>query len=170
MPSATIHDDRADVDSDDVTDDYRVIAPEHIRFPTRQEAVDHAEAGPCDAHRLVADACAGGGASTIAAAACGRRVFGVYAQGACNPRVHVVGAGQHGNVDNGLIVDWLGEADGGFADNYANSVANIPTTWHVQAPERVRYRSTDRCRSMRRRGPCSAQRQGDDSSGSAAVG
>ena len=44
MPSATIHDDRADVDSDDVTDDYRVIAPEHIRFPTRQEAVDHAEA------------------------------------------------------------------------------------------------------------------------------
>ena len=36
--------------------------------------------------------------------------------------------------DTGLI-DWLGEADGGFADNYANSVANIPTTWHVQAPE-----------------------------------
>ena len=37
--------------------------------------------------------------------------------------------------DNGLIVDWLGEPDGGFADNYANSVVSIPTTWHVQAPE-----------------------------------
>ena len=44
MPSTTIHDDRADVDRDDVTDDYRVIAPENIRFPTRQEAIEHAEA------------------------------------------------------------------------------------------------------------------------------
>ena len=37
--------------------------------------------------------------------------------------------------DTGLIVDWLGEADGGFADNYSNSVTSIPNTWHVQAPE-----------------------------------
>ena len=44
MPSATIHDDRSDVDSDDVTDDYRVIAPEEVRHATRQQAVDHAEA------------------------------------------------------------------------------------------------------------------------------
>lgn len=43
MPSATIHDDRGDVDSDDVTDDYRVIAPEGQRYPTRQEAIDRAE-------------------------------------------------------------------------------------------------------------------------------
>ena len=34
-----------------------------------------------------------------------------------------------------LSVNWLGQADGGFADNYANSVTSIPTTWHVQAPE-----------------------------------
>ena len=32
-------------------------------------------------------------------------------------------------------VNWLGEADGGFADNYSNSVTSIPNTWHVQAPE-----------------------------------
>lgn len=44
MPSATIHDDRADVDSDDVTDDYRVIAPEDLRYGTQQEAIDSAEA------------------------------------------------------------------------------------------------------------------------------
>jgi hypothetical protein len=44
MPAATIHDDRADVDSDDVTDDYRVIAPEDLRFETQQEAIDRAEA------------------------------------------------------------------------------------------------------------------------------
>ena len=44
MPSATIHEDRAGDDVDSVTDDYRVIAPEDVRFPTRQEALDHAEA------------------------------------------------------------------------------------------------------------------------------
>lgn len=43
MPSVTIHDDRPDVDSDDVTDDYRVIAPEDARFATREEALDQAE-------------------------------------------------------------------------------------------------------------------------------
>lgn len=43
MPSATIRDDRADVDTNDVTDDYRVIAPEELRFATRQEAIDRAE-------------------------------------------------------------------------------------------------------------------------------
>ena len=37
--------------------------------------------------------------------------------------------------DNGPIVDWLGQPNGGFAANYANSVVSIPTTWHVQAPE-----------------------------------
>ena len=44
MPSATIHDDRPDVDTDDVTDDYRVIAPDDICYATRQEAIDRAEA------------------------------------------------------------------------------------------------------------------------------
>ena len=44
MPSVTIRDDRPEVDSDDVTDDYRVIASETQRFATRQEAVDQAEA------------------------------------------------------------------------------------------------------------------------------
>lgn len=44
MPSATIHDDRPDVDIDDVTDDYRVIAPDDICYATRQEAIDRAEA------------------------------------------------------------------------------------------------------------------------------
>ena len=43
MPSATIHEDRAGDDSDSVTDDYRVIAPEDVRFGTEQEAIDHAE-------------------------------------------------------------------------------------------------------------------------------
>jgi hypothetical protein len=44
MPSATIHDDREDVDRDDVTDDYRVIAPEGVRCATREEALRQAEA------------------------------------------------------------------------------------------------------------------------------
>ncbi len=43
MPSATIHDDRPDVDVDDVTDDYRVIAPDDVRCASRQEAIDQAE-------------------------------------------------------------------------------------------------------------------------------
>jgi hypothetical protein len=43
MPSATVHDDRPDVDVDDVTDDYRVIAPGDVRYATRQEAIDQAE-------------------------------------------------------------------------------------------------------------------------------
>jgi hypothetical protein len=43
MPSATIHQDRPGDDRDDVTDDYRVIAPEDVRFATQQEAIDHAE-------------------------------------------------------------------------------------------------------------------------------
>src|SRR5690606_38529979 len=44
MPSCTIRDDRSNVDTDDVTDDYRVIAPEDVRHPTREEATLHAEA------------------------------------------------------------------------------------------------------------------------------
>ena len=44
MPSTTIHDDRPDVDFDDVTDDYRVIAPDDVRYASRQEAIDQAEA------------------------------------------------------------------------------------------------------------------------------
>jgi hypothetical protein len=43
MPSATIHEDRPGDDVDDVTDDYRVLAPEDVRFASRQEALDHAE-------------------------------------------------------------------------------------------------------------------------------
>ena len=43
MPCVTIHDDRPDVDTDDVTDDYRVIAPDDVRYATRQEAIDQAE-------------------------------------------------------------------------------------------------------------------------------
>jgi hypothetical protein len=37
--------------------------------------------------------------------------------------------------NNGTITDWLGQANGGFADNYANSTLFIPTNWHVQAPD-----------------------------------
>ena len=33
---------------------------------------------------------------------------------------------------NGLTIDWLGEADGGFADNYTNSIVNIPTNWQIE--------------------------------------
>jgi hypothetical protein len=44
MPSATIHDDQPDVNVDDVTDDYRVIAPDEARYATREEALDQAEA------------------------------------------------------------------------------------------------------------------------------
>jgi hypothetical protein len=36
---------------------------------------------------------------------------------------------------NGTITDWLGQANGGFADNYLNSAVSIPNNWHVQAPE-----------------------------------
>jgi hypothetical protein len=43
MPSATIHEDRPGDDSDSVTDDYRVIAPDDARFATQQEAIDQAE-------------------------------------------------------------------------------------------------------------------------------
>ena len=43
MPSATIHEDRPDVDLDDVTDDYRVVAPDDARYPTREAAIDQAE-------------------------------------------------------------------------------------------------------------------------------
>jgi hypothetical protein len=43
MPSATIHDDRPDVDTDDVTDDYRVMAPNEVRYATRKEALEQAE-------------------------------------------------------------------------------------------------------------------------------
>jgi hypothetical protein len=37
--------------------------------------------------------------------------------------------------DNGTIANWLGQANGGFADNYTNSSFFIPTSWHVQAPD-----------------------------------
>jgi hypothetical protein len=33
--------------------------------------------------------------------------------------------------DNGLTVDWLGQANGGFASNYANSAINVPTSWAI---------------------------------------
>ncbi len=33
--------------------------------------------------------------------------------------------------DSGLITNWLGEDDGGFADNFANAAANVATSWHV---------------------------------------
>ncbi len=33
--------------------------------------------------------------------------------------------------DSGLITDWLGEDDGGFADNFANAAANVSTSWHI---------------------------------------
>jgi VCBS repeat-containing protein len=36
---------------------------------------------------------------------------------------------------NGTVTDWLGQANGGFADNYANSAVAIPNNWHVQAPD-----------------------------------
>ena len=33
--------------------------------------------------------------------------------------------------DSGLLTNWLGEADGGFADNYANASANVATSWAI---------------------------------------
>ena len=33
--------------------------------------------------------------------------------------------------DNGVTVDWLGQANGGFSDNYANSAVAVPTDWKV---------------------------------------
>jgi hypothetical protein len=32
---------------------------------------------------------------------------------------------------SGLLVDWLGQSNGGFAANYANSAVNVPLDWHV---------------------------------------
>jgi hypothetical protein len=55
---------------------------------------------------------------------------------------HVVGTGDFngdGHVDlmwqndNGTVVDWLGQANGGFADNSANFLNNPGTAWHVAA-------------------------------------
>lgn len=34
--------------------------------------------------------------------------------------------------DNGLLVTWLGQANGSLSDNYLNSVVAVPTNWHVQ--------------------------------------
>ena len=36
--------------------------------------------------------------------------------------------------DNGTMIDWLGQANGGFVDNSANFAANIPASWHVEDP------------------------------------
>ena len=36
--------------------------------------------------------------------------------------------------EDGLITDWLGTANGGFIDNYANVAMNVPISWHVQDP------------------------------------
>ena len=33
--------------------------------------------------------------------------------------------------DSGLITEWLGTANGGFADNFANSASSVATSWHV---------------------------------------
>jgi hypothetical protein len=53
---------------------------------------------------------------------------------------HVVGTGDFNGDhrddvlwrnDNGLTVDWLGTANGGFTDNFGNSAANVGTDWKV---------------------------------------
>jgi Ca2+-binding RTX toxin-like protein len=36
--------------------------------------------------------------------------------------------------DDGTVRDWLGQANGGFADNSANANIAVPTVWHVQDP------------------------------------
>ena len=33
--------------------------------------------------------------------------------------------------DNGVIIDWLGQANGGFISNYANSATGVTLDWHV---------------------------------------
>ena len=33
--------------------------------------------------------------------------------------------------DSGLLVDWLGQANGSFTSNWANSIVNVPTAWNV---------------------------------------
>jgi Ca2+-binding RTX toxin-like protein len=38
---------------------------------------------------------------------------------------------------SGQLIDWLGTANGGFADNGANSFYSVPTDWQVQAPELI---------------------------------
>ena len=35
--------------------------------------------------------------------------------------------------DSGLLVDWLGQANGSVSENYFNSVADVPLEWHVEA-------------------------------------
>ena len=35
------------------------------------------------------------------------------------------------DANTGLIVDWLGQANGGFSDNYASSAISVPLDWHV---------------------------------------
>jgi hypothetical protein len=37
--------------------------------------------------------------------------------------------------DDGRLTDWLGQSNGAFFDNAANSFNNVPTTWHVQPQE-----------------------------------
>ncbi len=36
--------------------------------------------------------------------------------------------------DNGLVFDWLGQADGSFFNNYVNA-AYLNNTWHVQSDQ-----------------------------------
>src|SRR5206468_4057532 len=35
--------------------------------------------------------------------------------------------------DTGQMSDWLGQANGGFANNDANAFVNVPTSWHIAA-------------------------------------
>ena len=37
--------------------------------------------------------------------------------------------------NDGRLTDWLGMANGGFADNAANAYNNVATQWHVQTPD-----------------------------------
>ena len=37
--------------------------------------------------------------------------------------------------DNGQLTQWLGQPNGGFADNGSNSSTNVPTSWQVQASD-----------------------------------
>jgi hypothetical protein len=53
---------------------------------------------------------------------------------------HIVGTGDFNGDgrddvlwrnDNGTVTEWLGQANGGFVDNGANTYINVPAAWHI---------------------------------------
>jgi len=38
---------------------------------------------------------------------------------------------------NGTVIDWLGQVNGGFVSNQANSAIGVPLAWHIQPSDLI---------------------------------